>query len=73
MTRQHNASEVVRPRNLPQVTGLSRTTCWRLLNDPASGFPQPIRLSPGAVGYFRHQLEAWLKSRQVAEAGGNHA
>ena len=65
MQKVHNLSEVIRPRDLPQTIGLSKTTCWRLSKDPSSGFPQKIRLSVGAVGYFRHQLEAWLESRQT--------
>lgn len=56
--------EVIRPRDLPVVTGLSRTQCWRLSRDPTSGFPPKIRLSSGAVGYSRGHLEMWLKSRE---------
>lgn len=64
MPKHHNLQEVIRPRDLPSVTGLSRTTCWRLSKDPSSGFPKKIRLSAGAVGYLRKQIEAWLLSRQ---------
>lgn len=56
--------EIIRPRDLPSVTGLSRTQCWRLSRDPASGFPSKIRLSSGAVGYSREHLEVWLKSKE---------
>ena len=56
--------EVIRPRDLPVVTGLSRTQCWRLSRDPASGFPPKIRLSSGAVGYSRQLLQKWLKTRE---------
>jgi len=56
--------EIIRPRDLPVVTGLSRTQCWRLSRDPASGFPPKIRLSSGAVGYSRELLEKWLKTRE---------
>lgn len=56
--------EIIRPRDLPFVTGLSRTTCWRLSNDPESGFPPKIRLSAGAVGYSKKAIELWLKSRE---------
>lgn len=73
MPKHHNLQEVIRPRNLPQVTGLSRTSCWRLGKDPTSGFPKPIHLSTGAVGYFRHELEAWLESRQSVEHDSTEA
>jgi prophage regulatory protein len=62
--------EVIRPRDLPQVTGLSRTTCWRLSKDPESGFPSRIRLSAGAVGYKMADIKAWLDSRETV--GGSH-
>ena len=60
------STEIIRPRDLQQVTGLSRTTCWRLEKDPNSGWPRKIRLSAGAIGYFRHEIEEFLKSRQEA-------
>lgn len=56
--------EVIRPRDLPLICGLSRTTCWRLSKDPTSGFPPKIRLSAGAVGFSRESIENWLKSRE---------
>jgi predicted DNA-binding transcriptional regulator AlpA len=67
--RDTSNDNVIRPRDLPQFLGISRTSCWRLGNDPSSGFPQKIRLSSGAVGFFRHQLEAWLESRQTVVEG----
>ena len=70
MRKHYDFPDVIRPRDLPHVTGLSRTTCYRLGKDPSSGFPLAIRLSSGAVGYFRHQLVAWLKSRQYV--GDSH-
>ncbi|OGU05528.1 MAG: hypothetical protein A2075_23845 [Geobacteraceae bacterium GWC2_58_44] len=56
--------EIIRPRDLPLICGLSRTTCWRLSKDPMSGFPPKIRLSAGAVGFSRESIEIWLKSRE---------
>lgn len=65
--RRRNISDdyIIRPRDLPRILGISKTTCWRLSNDPSSGFPSKVRITCGAVGYFRHQLEAWLDSRQA--------
>lgn len=56
--------EIVRPRDLPFLTGLSRTTCWRLSRDPNSGFPPKIRLSAGAVGFSKNSIREWIKSRE---------
>ena len=63
--RDTSHDNIIRPRDLPQYLGISRTSCWRLEQDPNSGFPPKIRLAKSAVGYFRHQLEAWLESRQM--------
>jgi len=68
--RDTSNDNIIRPRDLPQRLGISRTSCWRLTQDPDSGFPQKICLSKGAVGFFRHQLDAWLESRQLV--GGSN-
>ena len=43
------------------ITGLSRTTAWRLQN--AGAFPQPVQLSPGRVAWRKAELDAWKASR----------
>lgn len=58
------SNEIIRPRDLPRETGLSRTTIWRL--EKNGTFPKRIRLSAGAVGYRRAEVEAWRESRQTA-------
>lgn len=58
--------EIIRPRELPTETGLSRTTVWR--QEKTGDFPKRIRLSAGAVGYRRAEVEAWLESRQTVGA-----
>lgn len=54
--------EIVRPRDLPQCTGLSRTTIHRLRK--AGNFVPHIKLSTGAIGFSRDAIETWLKSRE---------
>lgn len=54
--------KIIRPRDLPAITGLSRTTIWRLEKD--NKFPKRVSLSAGAVGYHRAEVEAWLADRQ---------
>lgn len=44
-----------------RVTGLSRSTVYRLI---AHGqFPRPVRLGPRAVAWRRQDLEAWSETR----------
>lgn len=55
---------VLRPRELADCLGLSLTTVWRLRRRGA--LPQPIRLSPGCVGWRASAIAAWLASREAA-------
>ncbi|PKN20023.1 MAG: hypothetical protein CVU71_06585 [Deltaproteobacteria bacterium HGW-Deltaproteobacteria-6] len=56
------AAEIIRPAALPIITCLSKTTIWRL--ERIGKFPRRLRLSPGAVGYRRTDIESWLASRE---------
>lgn len=47
------------------VSGLSRTTAWRL--EKEGQFPCRRQLSPNAVGWLQIEVEAWVKSRRVAK------
>lgn len=44
-----------------EITGLSRTTIWRLQRIEA--FPRPVALSPGRVGWWQSELMAWRRTR----------
>lgn len=58
--------EILSPRELRETLGdLSPTTVWRMRR--RGEFPEPIRLSPGRVGYRRADVAAWLEQR----SGGN--
>ena len=59
-------SNFARPRDLPFLTGLSRTTIWRL--ERSDVFPKRVRLSAGAVGYRMQEVLEWCASRQVVES-----
>lgn len=54
---------IIRPRYLQALTGLSRTTIWRL--ERAGEFPKRIKLSSGAVGYKLDEIQAWIDSREL--------
>lgn len=55
---------IIRPRELPEHVGLSKATVQRLIN--RGDFPRPLRLSPGAVGWRKSTLDAWLAARDKA-------
>lgn len=62
-TRDISNNEIIRPRDLPQATGLSKTQIWRL--SKADQFVKKLKLSNGCVGFLRSDVEAWLASRQT--------
>ena len=60
--RDISNNEIIRPRDLPQITGLSRTTIWRL--SKSNRFVPRIQLSDGAVGYDKKSILKWLKEHE---------
>jgi prophage regulatory protein len=46
-----------------RVTGLSRSTLYRLIADRQ--FPRPVRLGPRAVAWRRADVDAWSDARPV--------
>jgi len=53
--------KVLRPREVVEITGLSKTTIWRKVR--AGIFPAPIELGPNSIGWETSDIEAWLASR----------
>lgn len=53
--------EVIRRKELCQITGLSMTTLWR--QEREGYFPARIRLTNHSVGWRRSDIEAWLSTR----------
>ena len=41
-----------------KVTGLSRSTIWRMEND--GQFPKRQKISPRRIAWFRSDIESWL-------------
>lgn len=56
-----SSSEIIRPRDLPKYTGLSRTTIWRLIRK--NSFVPKIRLTQSATGFRLSDIEKWLEER----------
>jgi prophage regulatory protein len=51
-----------------ETCGLSRSTIYEMLNPKSRrykpDFPKPIKLSSSSVGWFQHELNAWLLSKK---------
>jgi len=53
-------------RKVKDLTGISRTTAWRLQN--AGDFPRPVVISPGRVGWREADVLAWKASLSPRDA-----
>ena len=54
---------ILRANEVVALTGLSRTTLWRL--ERGGDFPTRRRLSSFAVGWVLSEVTEWLESRQT--------
>ena len=52
---------VLRNTDLDAITGVSRTTRWRL--ERAGEFPARRQISHGSVGWLASEITGWLESR----------
>ena len=55
------AVQFIRPRQVLEMIGVSRTTLWRMVQ--AGTFPRPVRITERNRGYLRDAVEAWMKAR----------
>jgi len=50
----------LRTKEVQEMTGLSRTTLWRL--ERKGDFPDRVALSSASVGWKLSEVESWLKN-----------
>ncbi|MFN7185442.1 MAG: helix-turn-helix transcriptional regulator [Alphaproteobacteria bacterium] len=46
-------------KHVAQKYNVSVATIWRWANDPATGFPKPVSLSPGCTRWRLSMLKDW--------------
>lgn len=56
-----NNNHIIRPKQLTELLGLSRTTIWRMEN--RGELPPRIQLSSGTVGWLASDIEDWFQNR----------
>ena len=54
----------LREREVRQITGLSRSSRWRL--EQLGLFPRRRAISPGAVAWLESEIEDWVAQRPAA-------
>lgn len=63
--RVDRATQVfLRMPSVIQITGLGRSTIYRLIADQK--FPRPVRLGPRAVAWRRIEIDEWSDARPKA-------
>lgn len=70
------STTLIRINEVVSIVGLARPTIYKLLRQPESGFPQPVRLTESTargapVGFVLAEVQAWVKAR--IEARGRDA
>ncbi|MGH8645131.1 MAG: helix-turn-helix transcriptional regulator [Gammaproteobacteria bacterium] len=51
---------ILNAKQVTEVTGLSRTTIWRLEKDDK--FPKRLQLSPSRVGWSKEEVTVWMET-----------
>lgn len=59
-------TRIIRPKELSEILGVSRTTLWRMQN--RGNLPNCIRISAGAVGWIESDIENWLKAKKAGKS-----
>ena len=62
---------VIRMRDLPEYTGLGRSTIYHLRR--YEGFPEPMELGAGYVGWRQSTIDAWMAQRAKDAAATKRA
>jgi predicted DNA-binding transcriptional regulator AlpA len=57
-------------RDVVRITGLSKSTIKRWVNDPKSDFPRPVNASPRRIAWPADQVKAWRQKRIELAARG---
>jgi len=63
-THSQGADRFLREAEVKSVTGLSRTTRWRL--EQAGSFPKRRKISTNAVAWLESEIHDWIAERAVA-------
>ena len=58
----------IRPRQVVEMIGVSRTTLWRMVQ--AGTFPRPVRITERNCGFLLETVEAWMKANGLRIAKG---
>lgn len=55
---------ILNAKQVTQITGLSRTTIWRL--ERTEMFPKRLQISSSRVGWSKEEINAWMETLKAA-------
>ena len=61
-----NETKLVRVRDVLKLTGISRTSLWRLIK--SGDFPAPFKLGPRMNCWYDQEVRDWINSRRENQA-----
>jgi prophage regulatory protein len=61
VTKRRWAVRFIRPGQVLEMIGVSRSTLRRMVQD--GSFPQPVRITKRNAGYVLEAVEAWMQAR----------
>jgi prophage regulatory protein len=62
MSQQIDSNSILRLKAVRALTGVSRSTIWRLCR--RGEFPQPLKLTARLIGWRAAEVQQWLDSRE---------
>ena len=65
MNDDRTRDRFMREPEVHNITGLSRTTRWRLERE--GKFPRRRAISDAAVGWLESEIDSWVAARQTVE------
>ena len=51
----------IRPKDVLEIVGISRTTLWRLCR--SGSFPKPVRITAGRSAFHYEAVQEWMEAR----------
>lgn len=65
------ATTLIRMKEVEAIVGLARPTIYKLMRQPESRFPQPVKLSDSTargapVAWVLGEVQAWVRARIAA-------
>ena len=64
--------ELIPMKRVVRITGLSKSTIKRWVNDPENDFPKPHKLSKRRIGWRADQVKAWRNRIESAGSDRSH-